>query len=187
MLDQTARKLMLALAMTFVMTVFAPFARADSFTYTYTGNLFSGFSGYTCTGVGECGIAGYFVLDAPLAASMNFSPAIPATYSYTDGVAEFDPTNSTAGLYMETDATGNITGWNVNFFGSGGARIESTGSVDVGLINSNDEAFVYNPGTWQVSEQVSAVPEPPSSLLLGSGILGLLGLAYRRRTSGVAV
>src|SRR6185312_5521870 len=119
------RKLFFSLTVLLMAAALAPAARADSITYTYTGNLFNALAGgYTCTGVGEGGIQGSFTLDGPLAANMNYSPAAPLSFDFTDGSFEFTQANSpSSSFYMQTDASGVITDWNINLYSLGTAGL----------------------------------------------------------------
>jgi len=41
--------------------------------------------------------------------------------------------------------------------------------------------FVNGSGHWWLVDNINVVPLPPTALLLGSGLLGLVGLGWRRR------
>jgi hypothetical protein len=179
--------------------------RADSYTYTYTGNPF----GYNGSVYPLKGVSGSFTLSSPLAFGTitDLAPGTVgssvASYSFTDGKSSwtsgnfvlappaypFGPQNA---FSVTTDASGNIAAWNITVYSglypSGGwiftcnegAACNAALSQD-GVNNWN---FDYNAdlggggvyGSYSQGSWVSPlVSTPEPSSLLGLAI-GLLGL-----------
>ena len=86
--------------------------------YTYTGNTMnvtyvSG-GGYTTTDK----VTGSFITSSPLAANLALADISFLSYSFNDGVQTMTNTNSSEygspnGFEIATDASGNITSWNI--------------------------------------------------------------------------
>jgi hypothetical protein len=165
-------------------------ARADT-VYTYTGNTFTAFAGsYTCPP--ECAITGSFTVPNALAADFPLSNVTPTSYSFTDGNTVLDGANSTVVTFaVDTNQQGSIDQWVIEFaspctFSQPICQTLSTadtavnGSLDLSnTANSSTYARLpADPGTW---EATTTAPEPTSSLLLGSGILGLAAMVFRRK------
>ncbi len=158
-------------------------ARADT-TYTYTGNDFTTVEGpYTTSD----SVSGSFTVASPLGDNLSNFGFLPTSFSFTDGVQTL--TNSDASLgsffYVWTGGSGNVTSWNFGIPGpdlSGGIFTAATPSHyrtdSGGFSDSGMGVNFYNPGTWSV--QSSVTPEPGSWMLLGTGMLGLLGLGWKK-------
>ena len=196
------RVLMVAIAACAVFAmVVAPSARADGFTYTYTGLPFDTYSpGSTCPP--HCGIAA--TLNLPALASQG-------TVEYnsivvTDGLALlFD-------ISISSDIASSEISWTPNFgmfsfvftsdpFPSIACSTGQMEEVVMGFTNEADDFSegecvdssgdierilwhdtVETGGTWSgPGIATSAVPEPSAILLLPLGLLGLAFLGYRRR------
>jgi hypothetical protein len=187
-------------ALTACLTLLSVPALADT-TYTYTGNDFfsDGILGpYTTSD----SVTGSFTVASPLPDNDPFPDVKFLSFSFTDGVQTI--TNSNAyfpEIRIATDSSGNITSWlihlisidNINDF------IQTEAFVDqFHNINVDDEGedpipstldppgSGYNsgdPGTWTsniATQPPSLIPEPSTLTMLGTGMLGLAGLARRR-------
>ena len=164
--------------------------------YTYTGNPFDTWApGFSCPNV--CNVTGSFTLSSPLAPNLpDGTVVVPiAATLFSSGVtltlADVDVNDfSQFTLAISTDALGNITGWTFLMVGPANtARILAQSRL--GFAPFDDIRFVdalgnlgpvagiigNDPGTWTAT---SAVPEPSSLLLLGSGALGLIGVVRRK-------
>ena len=163
--------------------------RADT-TYTYTGNSFASFSDpYSSSDF----VSGSITLSSPLGNNLSGASLAPIAFSFTDGVNAFtNTTPSVSGSFhgFDTDASGNITRWNVFVFIPGGYSLRTGLAVDgetqlliaqdAGQFGSQSANVVGNRGTWSLTAPASPVPEPSSIALLGTGVLALAGAARRR-------
>jgi hypothetical protein len=178
----------------------APSARADGFTYTYTGLPFDSFSpGSTCPP--HCGIAA--TLNLPILASQG-------TVDYnsivlTDGFTLlFDISISSDIGSSETSWTPNFGMFSFSFTSDPFPSIAcSSGQLEQVVIGFTNEADDFSDGQcvdssgdverilWQDSVETggtwsgpgiatSTVPEPSAMLLLPLGLLGVAFFGYRR-------
>jgi hypothetical protein len=80
-----------------------------------------------------------------------------------------------------------VDGGYVNLFSDGG-YLDNEYPPASDLANENNYQTTVG-GTFTATDlsTTSATPEPSSWLLLGSGLLGLIGIAYHRRSASSAV
>ncbi|MFZ0978852.1 MAG: PEP-CTERM sorting domain-containing protein [Candidatus Acidiferrales bacterium] len=159
---------------------------------------------------GTCGpyaLSITFDVAAPLddLTSLTNIDALVTTFTITDGAGfTINQSNWTEYYFsVATDATGDITEWLIDgqapipntplIYAAGSSSAEfacalpipsDTECYDEALILAgsrltNDYAESYASGTW--APPVTTTPEPPSYLLLGMGLLGLLALAGRTK------
>jgi hypothetical protein len=170
-------------------------ARADSVTYTYTGNAFTnGTSPYT---PGDS-VTGMFVLSTPLAddiTSLTDESGVLDSYSISDGVQML--TNATPGIILDafsftTNSSGGITGWDIEFLTAlTGIETEKNfpalgESLDEGCISPTPPAcalVMADPGSWSVAASTT-VSEPGTLSMTFSGLLGLCLLVGVKRYRG---
>jgi hypothetical protein len=169
-------------------------AHADTI-YTYTGNAFGNDDPNAPAGLTR--ISGSLTFAAPLAANLPLSViSTPFTATFSDGLHS---SSAIGGLLLATDANGNIKLWQFSFSAVCSPSDPAACTVVVFGTNNfsshDDESFASdaffnhlwireshaNPGTWSVSTTVATVPEPASSALLGSGLLGFFVTAGGRR------
>jgi hypothetical protein len=183
-----------------------------STSYTYTGNDFT-----TITCVGNCPgpaystsdfISGSFTLSSPLAPNLDEVSIFPSSFTFTDGPDTFtsgDPLISVCNCSpsfsnFSTDASGNITAWNIMLtLGELGAASLTTVDANLGVIRGltvddsanfsdntpdgftgqNAASNIHDAGTWTVGN-TSAAPEPGGLILLVTGLAGIAGGLRRR-------
>jgi PEP-CTERM motif-containing protein len=183
--------------------------QADA-TYTYTGNLYSSnfCNPLPCTPPSN--LSGSFTVPNALAANLSSSFFTPSAFSFTDGlVPTLTKASALSVLTFQvwTDQNANIVNWGIKLATSSsvlsgcsvnGELIGSfsnplppngdgaSGDFSCFLVNQNTPSQAFgggfnsgNPGTWTEST-TNATPEPSSVLLLGSGLLGLVGLRRKQ-------
>lgn len=188
-------------------------AHANTFIYNYQGNPFTTHTPpYVCS-PGPCELQGSFTVSAELFAGLTNATVTPTSFTFTDDNG-FTLACSTIPLCINgmsvtginTDALGNITGWDVRVLGCFAhcyMETKSTGGTSMDDSTPNDvltiTAFTQGsntgmPGTWTCEDQgptggfspcpaapSAPTPEPSSLPIVGSGLLGLMVLAYRRK------
>jgi len=153
--------------------------RADTFTYTYTGNNFTSvISPYTTSER----LTGTFELSAALPANLDFAneSSLVTSFTMSDGVQ----TLTSPGAFVEffrfsTDSAGTITLWDVEVANSSGTA-PSMETLNFGFASS-DQGSLTNfvsginngaAGIWTVSS-TTPVPEPGTLGMVFSSLLGL--------------
>lgn len=181
---------LLAAVVVFVLPISS--ALADT-VYTYTGNTFTLglFDGPEPPFTTSDFVSGWFSVAAPLGANRSFDYVSLLAYSFSDGVDTMTNNDPTAyfDFRVATDSTGAIDLWIIDletpdiFVGSYN-NISLYPIDDFGVApGENVGANRDDPGTWTSATTPSAVtPEPSSLFLMGSGVLGLVGVAKRRFT-----
>jgi hypothetical protein len=168
---------------------------ADTFTYPYTGNDLgpdppNSFAPFTSSDA----ITGYFTVSTALAANQAFTDITgQVTYfSFSDGPETINSstTLTTESIEVATGPTGNVDAWEVLLSGPAGTIFSC--SLDPNPpcypgpgwgAGEGDEAFYgggvglreNDPGMW------AATPEPSGPVLLGTVLLGVIGITLRRR------
>jgi hypothetical protein len=152
-------------------------------TYVYTGNPFtSALCDYTTSDF----VTAMVTLAAPLADNMALGSVTPLAFTLSDGVQTFTINTATtlSTFRFQTDASGVITGWDIEVFTDANRGILTVSGV-AGLVTTdggggtdvNNRARNRNaPGEWTVA----SVPDAGSSIALLSLSITALGVAARR-------
>jgi hypothetical protein len=138
-------------------------------------------------------------LNAAYNNSITFPSSPNAAYNGDSGAAtvtiSFGSLYNVADAYFSTWTNANAAASSVTLKGySGGTSGTLVGTVNVSLTNAmaltnialngiDTLTFSTNSGAYWLMDNMNAspVPIPPSALLLGTGMLGLVGLGWRRK------
>lgn len=188
---------------------FASSTSADTFTYTYQGNSFTDLqNGYTCS-PGPCDVQGSFTVTDQLAAGLVDATVTPIDWTFSDDNGNdwsYCGSLCITGLSVtevNTDASGDITSWDVAVvcFGSSPLETQSSGGTSEDrstpgchpLAPAAEATNSGMPGTWTCTDNgpngpspcgpAPPAPEPSSLPLLGIGFLALAVAARRKLAS----
>jgi len=192
-MSRTYRTVIAALVLLASIALFAPFARASTSTYTYTGSKFTTFGG-TDTYPPECSISGSFTIST-LAGGLTNVFITPSSFQFTDGFAKLNDTSPYSpfgftSFMISTNAAGQIIAWNIlldaptvayiQTYNGPGTPFDETWDAP---LYANYASVEYASGSPGWTSSAPPVPEPGSLVLLGTGLIGLAG-SLRRKLLG---
>ena len=157
-------------------------AKADTYTYTFTGAPFSGpFSSAPAPFTPSDSITGSLTLAAPLATGPQ--SVTPLSFSFSDGVDTFtNATASFANFFFDANSAGQIDLWQI-YLGSDTANQIYTDAGSEIVFHNGVRAYDIGPtskGTWTETVNASSTPEPSGLVLVATGTLGCVGVIRRR-------
>jgi PEP-CTERM motif len=166
--------------------------------YTYTGNSFTSYYGSPSPFTAADFVSGSLTVATRLGDNLSDQAISPTSFSFSNGIdtlTNTDPNVNDAVFHVSTDAAGAIDKWIVyiqtdtlvvssRLFGTvedygvaGEASIPGGSIVEEGLV-------LNDAGTWSsnapLMDPPSAVPEPSSLFLLGTGTIGVAGMMRSR-------
>jgi len=173
-----------------------------SFVYNYTGNPYTSVQSPYDTSMA---VTGTLELAAALTPNLTLTTVTPLSFSFSDGInttTDATATLTSSQFEFATDSTGNITAWVVQMFTfdadapvgqlrQSSLLTENNGSsVNDSVLTEICTAFsstciasntaqaqvLDQPGSW-----TTVVPIPGAMWLFGSGLLGLVGIARRKK------
>jgi len=171
-----------------------PSARADS-VYTYTGTDFTLTYNPGVLPAGVAALDGSVTLTTSL--GDNFSGTVtPVAFSFSDGATTINQLNASLAndmFYFLTNSSGAIVSWDVELCATApcfSLPVVSFESISTSLSGTDDYSYyVDGNGNWALAVNVSApgtwtspiaTPEPSALLLLGSGLVGLIGVRRKK-------
>jgi hypothetical protein len=190
------RKKLTRAALVTLLAAFSLPLLADTFTYTYTpAGPFTSSDG-SALGNSLLGdsLSGSFTVAASLGDNFNSNttPLTFLSYSFSDGQETITNANGTEPFFeILTNATGKIFIWDVAVTSTNfspdlqfqTATVEGGDGVSPAF-GGRDIAFNSVLGSWSVTDNStsppSAVPEPGSLALVGTGLMGVVGSLRRR-------
>lgn len=159
-------------------------AKADVM-YTYVGQNFTTVFGVYTT---SDHVSGEFTFATPFAPNLNLASENRATsWDFTDGIQTSTADDSGFSMEVSTDALGNVTEYLIQIATQGDGEISAEHyhqcpycGDSAGFRSLVSEQYAYNEVPGRLTEVSSVAPEPSTFVLLGSGVLGALGVVRRQ-------
>ena len=145
----------------------APMARADTFDFTFNGGGYSASGEFTTTLTGSP-----YTVTGVTGTADGYSITGLSSYASADQLLYFPATD---GYYADfggiSFANANGVDYNITNYPSGSSNFINVSTLDLGG---------YGASAIPVEMSVTATPEPSSLLFMGTGLLGLAVVLYRK-------